>query len=181
MSVRPIVTVAASIVLVVALVAVASYLWSRRSPHVIEATSEIRATPAEVWQVLVDNDRYPEWNPSITRSEGRLEVGGTVTNTVRLGDGTMTFTPEVLAVRPGRELRWVGRTYLPRVADGEHSFVLEEIHPGVTRLTQREEFTGVIVPFASGLLAGMDEEFAAVNAALARRVEAVRGSVGAGR
>ncbi len=90
-----------------------------------------------------------------------------------IGANSATTAPRVASSAP--------RTYLPRVADGEHSFVPEEIHPGVTRLTQREEFTGVIVPFASGLLAGMDEEFAAVNAALARRVEAVRGSVGPGR
>ncbi|MTB71753.1 SRPBCC domain-containing protein [Arsenicicoccus sp. MKL-02] len=180
MSVRPIVTVAGSVALAAVLVAGASYLWSRHRPHVIEAVSEIHATPAEVWQVLAANDRYPEWNPSIIRSDGRFEVGGHVTNTVRFGDGTMTFTPEILAVEPGRELRWVGRTYLPLVADGEHGFVLEEVRPGVTRLVQREEFTGVIVPFASGLLAGMDQEFADLNDALARRVEAVRGSAVAG-
>lgn len=170
MTLRTVLVLTVALTAVLTLACALSYACSRRYPHVAEAVTDIDATPAEVWSVLAANDRYAEWNPSIVRSEGTLAVGQQVTNTLRWGDGTMTFRPEVLVVQPGRELRWVGRTYLPGVADGEHSFTLEEVRPGVTRLTQREEFTGVIVPFAGGLVRDLPEEFADVNRALAARV-----------
>lgn len=41
-------------------------------------TVEIDAPQALVWAVLVDYDRYPEWNPYTVRVEARLEVGADV-------------------------------------------------------------------------------------------------------
>ena len=47
-------------------------MWS----HATEVT--IDAPPAEVWKVLVDLDRYPDWNRYATSAVGDLRVGGTV-------------------------------------------------------------------------------------------------------
>ena len=35
----------------------------------------INAPVDQVWNVLTDFDRFPEWNPVIRRVEGRLAVG----------------------------------------------------------------------------------------------------------
>lgn len=146
-----------------------SFAWSSTHPHRISTSHEFAATPEQVWEVLVDNDAYLEWNPSIIRSSGDFVVGQRVHNVVRTTDGTMDFRPVVLTADPGRELRWIGRLYLPGLADGEHSFVIEDLGDGRVRLTQEETFRGAIVPFAGSAL-DLKSDFDAVNVALAQRV-----------
>jgi hypothetical protein len=60
------------------------------------------------------------------------------------------------------------------VYDGEHTFTITQVRPGVVLFTQREDFTGVAVPFYEGhLRADTLPQFRAMNAALAR--QATRG------
>ena len=146
-----------------------SFGWSSTHPHRVITSHEFAATPELVWEVLVDNGSYPEWNPSIVRSTGDFVVGKRVRNVVRTADGSMTFRPVVLAADPGRELRWVGRLHLPGLADGEHSFVIDDLGEGRVRLTQEETFRGAVVPFAGSAL-DLKSDFDAVNLALAHRV-----------
>ena len=43
--------------------------------RVLETEIHITASPERVWSVLMDFDRYPDWNPFIRRARGRVEVG----------------------------------------------------------------------------------------------------------
>ena len=47
-----------------------------------EVSVDIDATPGEVWNVLTDVGRWPEWTPTVTRVErldlGPFQVGSTV-------------------------------------------------------------------------------------------------------
>jgi hypothetical protein len=62
--------------------------------------------------------------------------------------------------------------YVPGLFDGEHSFVIEELGPGRTRLVQEETFKGALVPFLSGMLKNETlPGFEAMNKALAARAE----------
>ncbi len=84
----------------------------------------------------------------------------------------MVFRPTVLACETNRELRWLGRLGIPGLFEGEHSFTLEPIDTGRTRLIQREVFTGVLVPlFARSLDGGTKKGFEAMNLALKERAE----------
>ncbi|MEU9201030.1 SRPBCC domain-containing protein [Streptomyces sp. NPDC048332] len=153
--------------------------WSNTHPVRLTTSIEIEASSDEVWQVLTDLPAYPQWNPFMTSievtSQGhRLEEGATLRNVMHDRTGDSVFTPEVLTLEPGRELRWLGRMGPGWIADGEHRFVIEEIGDGRVRLTQSEAFTGVAVPFAKGKLrTDTLPQFRAMNEALARRVEAV--------
>jgi hypothetical protein len=82
----------------------------------------------------------------------------------------MTFSPTVLAARPGKELRWRGRLLLPGIFDGEHCFELEE-RGGTCVFRQLERFSGLLVPLLGGALDATERGFAAMNIALKRRVE----------
>jgi hypothetical protein len=42
---------------------------------VIEQTIEVTATPAVVWEVIVDLPRYGEWNPFVVECRSTLAVG----------------------------------------------------------------------------------------------------------
>lgn len=156
----------------VALGVLAGYAtWSNAVPYTIRASIEIQATPEQVWSVLTDLDAYDEWNPFIVSSSGTVEVGATLTNTMRDATGETTFTPTVLTATPGHELRWLGKLGPGAVFDGEHAFLIESIGPGRVRLTQTERFTGVLVPFFRGQLHNKTlPQFHAMNQALAWRV-----------
>jgi hypothetical protein len=89
------------------------------------------------------------------------------------GGTAMTFRPTVLAVEPGRELRWVGHLLVPGLFDGEHQFEIHPLGPRRVRFVQQERFTGVLVPlFARNLNAHTLPGFKAMNAALKARAEA---------
>lgn len=83
----------------------------------------------------------------------------------------MTFRPTVTAVEEGKRLEWVGRLVLPGVFDGRHSFQVEDVGDGVTRLTQAEEFSGVLVPFTTTILERTRAGFEAMNEELRLRSE----------
>ncbi|GAA2759983.1 SRPBCC domain-containing protein [Actinopolymorpha rutila] len=147
-------------------------IWQRSHPVVLRAEVDIDAGPDQVWAVLADLPAYQEWNPFIVRSSGRLQVGRKLTNVHRFGTRTMVFGPTVLAVEPGRELRWIGRLGVPGIFDGEHSFVLTQTAPGRTHVVQQETFRGIAVPFTTGWLRGDTlSGFKALNSALRDRVE----------
>ncbi len=77
----------------------------------------------------------------------------------------------MLVVEPGRELRWIGKVGPGGIFDGEHTFTIKQIRPGLVLFTQREDFTGVAIPFYEQRL--HDDTlpmFRAMDAALANEV-----------
>ena len=151
---------------------VAGYgVYTNVSPYTLEASIQIDATPAQVWAVLADTAAYPGWNPFIIRSSGTVRVGDTLTNIMHDATGNTTFTPTVQVIEPGRELRWLGKVGPGGIFDGQHTFTITQIRPGVVLFTQREDFTGVAVPFYEHWLhADTLPMFRAMNAALAHQV-----------
>ncbi|WP_324277799.1 SRPBCC domain-containing protein [Blastococcus brunescens] len=135
----------------------------------IEHAVDIPASPATVWQVLTETDRYGEWNPFMTELSGRLAVGERLTVTIRPGERSMTFRPTVLAIEDGAFVRWQGRLLMPGIFDGEHELRLEATPEGSTRFVQREVFTGLFVPVLRRALDDTEAGFAAMNAALRDR------------
>jgi len=133
---------------------------------------EIDAPVERVWAVLIDFERFPDWNPFIRRIHGNAQVGSRLD--VLLGaSGTrpMRFRPTVKAVVPNRELRWLGRLGLPRLFDGEHIFQIEPLGPIRSRFVQRERFRGLLVPLlARSLSRDARRGFEEINRALQERV-----------
>ncbi|SDJ52231.1 SRPBCC domain-containing protein [Natronorubrum texcoconense] len=144
----------------------------------IEVFEEIDAPPEVVWDVLLEFESYPEWNPFVRAIEGEPTEGERLR--VRIDPPNsrgMTFKPEVVAVEENRRLVWLGRLVVPFAFDGYHEFHLEPIDAGEpsgarrTRLLHRETFRGALVPLL------LDQEsleagFAAMNAAVKKRAEA---------
>lgn len=139
----------------------------------LHAEIEIEATPDRAWEVLTDFATYHDWNPFIVQAAGQPVPGTRLELHMRLsGRRPTTIRPEVLEADPAHRLRWLGRLLLPGLFDGEHTFTLQPAGPGRTRLTQHEEFRGLLAPL---LLARIGEPtrqgFHQMNQALKARVE----------
>jgi hypothetical protein len=165
---RRVLAVLAAIVVIIAGYAA----WTNTQPYTLEASIQIHATPQRVWSVLADRAAYPQWNPFIISSHGQLKPGATLVNRMHDATGDTTFTPVLQVVEPGHELQWIGRIGPGGIFDGQHTFTIRQIRPGLVLFTQREDFTGVAVPFYEGHLhADTLPMFRAMNAALAQQAE----------
>ena len=138
----------------------------------IETQIAIAAPPERVWAILTDFPAHASWNPFITAISGEPRQGGRLAIRVQPPGGRgMNFRPRLLAVEPGRELRWLGRLFVPGLFDGEHYFLLEPAAGG-TRLTHGEKFSGLLVAMMGR--SGFDpieRGFEAMNQALKARAE----------
>ena len=133
----------------------------------------IKAPVSKVWQVLMDYESYPEWNPFIKEVKGNTQPGGKLEATIQPPNkNPMQFTPVVLKNEANKEFRWLGHLFVKGLFDGEHYFQLEYLSENQTKLTQGENFTGVL----AGLLLNMIGDntlkgFELMNQALKERVE----------
>ena len=134
---------------------------------------EIQASAERVWQLLTDFPSFPQWNPFIRKVSGNIQVGERLEVYIQpSGASGMTFRPTVLKAEPNRELRWLGHLLISGLFDGEHSFTIEPLGDGRVRFTQREVFTGLLVPlFARGLDTDTRRGFEEMNLALKSRAE----------
>ncbi|MBF2001279.1 MAG: SRPBCC domain-containing protein [Synechococcales cyanobacterium M58_A2018_015] len=139
----------------------------------INTSIEINAPAETVWQVLINFSCYAQWNPFIRSIQGEARQGATLEVFIQPpGRNGMTFRPIILALEPGRELRWIGRLLLPGIFDGEHQFQLEPIGGNRTKFVHREVFSGLLVPFLwSSLAQPTRQGFEEMNGALKAQVE----------
>ncbi len=138
----------------------------------IRVVTDIAAPVETVWSELSAVADYDEWNPFMTSFQGELVAGSRAE--IRIappGGRPMTFRPTITEVEEGKRLEWLGRLVLPGVFDGRHSFHLEALEAGRTRLTQAEEFSGFLVPFTGSVLERTRAGFEAMNEALRLRAE----------
>ncbi len=140
----------------------------------IHTEIEIHAPAERLWRVLTDFAAYPEWNPFVRRGEGEVKVGARLHVFIQPSGGkAMSFRPRVLVADPDRELRWLGRLWVPGLFDGEHSFLIEPLDEGRVRFIQRERFGGLLVPLLWKKLDGETRRgFEEMNRALKVRCEA---------
>lgn len=131
---------------------------------------QIDASPERVWEALTGSGDWGAWNPFVTRVVGDFREGARLENTLVLeGSKPMTVKPKVLRAEAGRELRWLGRLFIPGLFDGEHYFQLEPAGAG-TRFVHGEIFRGLLI----GVLdfAKTEAGFRALNEGLKRKAEA---------
>lgn len=135
----------------------------------IHTSIEINASPAQVWALLTDFDRYSEWNPFIKKIEGEIAVG----NRFQAEIGNMKFKPVVLAFEKEKVFEWLGHLLIPGVIfDGQHKFELITNPDGTTTLHHSEKFTGILVPLMKKMLNNDTRAgFEAMNVALKKRAE----------
>lgn len=137
----------------------------------LETTVSIHAPIGLVWAVLADFPRYREWNSLIEYVSGVAVAGADVRTRAAWGSpAEREFEGRITAVEPPRLLASEGGD--PELFFGRHRWELAEESPGVTRLVNRETWTG---PLAASVFAASRElltgEFDAFNRALKAEAE----------
>ena len=134
---------------------------------------EIDASVEAIWEVLMDFEAFPAWNPFIQSISGKATEGSCLNvRIVPPGGQAMTFRPTVTHVRVGRELRWLGHLGMPGLLEGEHIFELEALAEERTKFVQRECFRGLLLPlFWKTLNSKTRQGFEQMNQSLKQRVE----------
>jgi len=141
-------------------------------PKTIERTIEIDRSIDEVWEVLMDFQSHPEWNPFIRHISGDPQVGEKLkVHIAPTGKRGMKFNPVVTAATAPSELAWLGKLGVRGLFDGAHRFSLKAVDKRHTLLTQSETFSGSLVGLFGGGLDATADGFDQMNRALKLRCE----------
>jgi len=139
----------------------------------LKTSIEINSTPGKIWKVLLDFEKYPEWNPFIKNIRGNAKQGQKIEAKMHPpGQRDMTFKPTILKIEKHEELRWIGHLFFPGIFDGEHVFIIESLDNSKVLFRQEEKFSGILVPiFWKSLYQHTRIGFIEMNQALKERAE----------
>lgn len=116
-----------------------------RTQFEIKDVIDIDAPVAEVWEAVINFEQYKEWNSQLSYLGGKVAPQSKLH--LRLaaeGASPYEFKPDISHWEEQKRFAWIARTGLPRIFDGEHFFELEALGPHQTRLTNREEYRGIL-------------------------------------
>ena len=126
----------------------------------------------KVWDVLMNFDNYPKWNPFITSISGERKLGSRLTVSINPPGGKgMTFKPNILTLEANKEFRWKGKLGINGIFDGEHYFILEVLENDKTKFIQGEKFSGLLVPFVGKMLDKTQKGFQLMNESIKKECE----------
>jgi hypothetical protein len=132
----------------------------------------ILADTAKVWDVLMNFDSYPKWNPFITSISGERKLGNRLTVSINPPGGKgMTFKPNILTLEANKEFRWKGKLGINGIFDGEHYFILESVDKDITKFIHGEKFSGLLVPFVRKMLDKTQKGFLLMNESIKNECE----------
>jgi len=132
----------------------------------------INASPAIVWDIITDFENYGKWNPFIREISGVIEEGSTIHVFIKPPNSNgMKFKPKILKIEPEKEIRWLGKLWISKIFDGEHSLTIKKIDNSKILFTQKEQFTGLIVPFFTNMLKDTKSGFQMMNQKLKETAE----------
>ncbi len=123
---------------------------------------------------MASTDRFCQFSavePVYSPGKGEIKTGARPEPHIQpFGSRGPTFRPTVLHVEPERTTDRA--SFIPGLFDGEHSFTIEAVGENRSSFTQREIFTGLLVPlFARSLDMGTRRGFEEMNQALKAQAE----------
>jgi hypothetical protein len=139
-------------------------------------TLSVDATADRVWEVLIDFDRYSEWNPSLPSIEGEPRVGSTVALTLAMpGRPSPKVKATLTEVVPGRRLIWDGNAGADWLFAGHREFLIDPQPDGTVLFTHVEEVSGLLFPLFRAFMGGaIQRHHDGLNTAVKARAEGPR-------
>ena len=137
---------------------------------------QIKASASVVWGILTDFEKFGEWNPFIKEISGTLKEGSELRIFIEPPNSKgMEFKPTLKKVETEKKIQWLGKIWIPKLFDGEHSWTINQIDDNTVLFIQKERFTGIFVPFFSKLLKNTKSGFEMMNQNLKQRAEEMMG------
>ncbi len=116
----------------------------------ITTSIHIQASADKIWDILVDFDQYPHWNPFIKSVKGIVTPGNRITIRIEPpGGGSMSFRPCILEREEHKKLSWAGHLLMRGLFDGIHVFEIRPHPDGGSLFVHQETFEGLLVRFFS--------------------------------
>ncbi len=136
----------------------------------VRTAIDIDAPAPQVWQVLTDFRKYPEWNPYHVSVKGKPVSGAQLALEIHRPDGkTIEIDPHILELDVNRELTWGGG--IRGIFFGRHVMRLEPLSANRVRFIHNEDFDGIAVGFADLPVEVLTAGYENMNRALKARVE----------
>jgi hypothetical protein len=147
--------------------------------HILHRSESNIDAPAErVWAVILDLDKYPEWNPYTIAMKSTLKVGEPMVMTVKMtADLTIEQTEYIRVLQSdetGHKACWGIDTESPEFNSGERCQWLEPLPSGGTHYITEDLIEGTANPLVTALFGdAVQVGFDAVASALKARVESL--------
>jgi hypothetical protein len=143
---------------------------------------DIDASDEQVWAVLVDFERYADWNPSVPSISGDVREGSTVSLTLALpGRPNLNVKAVLQEVTPNRRLTWRGHLGADQIFTGYREFAIHALTENKVRVTHVEDLQGWIAPLFEKLMGrSVQHHHDAFNESLRNRAEAITAQAATG-
>lgn len=110
--------------------------------HEVITQITIKSSPAEVWSMLTDVDKYPEWHPYIKKIEGKLDKQSKIKVTYKKNDTEEgVFSAYIIDNEVNKKLSWGGS--LGFIFNAKHYYSIEAVGTDSVKLIQGEYWRGV--------------------------------------
>lgn len=132
----------------------------------------INASPIVVWNIITDFENFGKWNPFIKKIWGVPKEGNTIQVFIKPPNSNgIRFEPKILKYEPEKEIRWLGKLWIPKIFDGEHSLTIKKVEENKVLFIQKEQFKGLLVPLFTNMLEDTKSGFKMMNEKLKQEAE----------
>ena len=140
---------------------------------VMRTTFPVAASAATVWGILVDFERWSEWNPSVPAISGDARVGSTLSLTLAMPRRpSAKVKAKITELDPERRFSWHGNIGVDRFFAGTREFAIDPQPDGTVQVTHVETVTGLFYPVFRAIMGrAIQEHHDNLNTALKDRAE----------
>src|SRR5262245_41529330 len=135
-------------------------------------TTRIQARPEVIWKILTDAAKYPSWNPTVDKIEGRIALGEQVTVHAKINPGR-AFPVKVSEYVPSTRMVWTGGMPLG-LFTVERTFTLTPAPDGSVEFSMREVYSGLMAPLIGRSIPDLQPAFNEFAEALKNHAEGKR-------
>ena len=134
-----------------------------------EATSPIKATPKQVWDVLVQGADWPSWDSGVASVDGTIALGKKLKIQSKVAPGRV-FPVKVTTFSAPTALEFTGGMPFG-LFRGVRTYTLVATKDGGTLFTMREEYTGPLAASIGKSIPDLNPSFVQFANGLQARVE----------